>query len=153
MAVKTKVSKKSEVKSNKKKTAARKPRAKKAAPKKENKIVPELPKDHTRDELGRTSLFGEIFWEYRAKMAEYEKSLLEFRVVDKELREEKLDPKYKELLKLIHDRAQSTEELKKHADLLRGVQVKVASRLNVNIETFLKECTIDHETGIVTILD
>jgi hypothetical protein len=153
VAVETKVSKKSKAVSSKKKPAAKKPRAKKAAPKKAKKAVAKPVEVVADNEYGRTSLFGEIFWEYRAKMAEYEKSLLEFKIKDKALREEKLDPKYKELLEMIEDKEQLTEELKKYARLLRGVQVKVAGKLNVDIETFLKECIIDHETGIVTILD
>jgi len=135
-----------------KKPATRKPRAKKAAPKKEPEAIAEKAED-TADDIGRINLYGEIFWEYRAKMAEYEKALLEFKVKDEGLRKEKLDPKYAKLLSLIQEQAQLSEELKRYANLLRGVQVKVASKLNLDIETFLKGCTIDHETGVVTIFD
>lgn len=136
-----------------KKPATKKPKAKKAVPKKKTKATTKKVVDTIEDEVGRTNLYGEIFWEYRAKMAEYEKVLLEYKIADNDLRKEKLDPKYRELLKLVQEQEDVSEELKRHANLLRGIQVRVASKLNLDIETFLKECTIDHETGVVTIFD
>ena len=136
-----------------KKPATRKPRAKKAAPKKETKATKKQVEDIVEDDIGRTNLYGEIFWEYRAKMAEYEKVLLEHNIADDGLRKEKLDPKYSKLLTLVREQAQLAEDLKSYANLLRGIQVRVASKLNLDIETFLRECTIDHETGVVTIFD
>ena len=138
---------------SKKKATPKKPRAKKVAAKKAKKVVVKEADTLTTDEMGRLNLYGEIFWEYRAKVAEYEVALLEFKIADGEVRQEKLDPKYKELLQLISTQVQLAESLKNYANLLRGVQVKVASKLNVDIKTFLKECTSDHETGVVTIFD
>lgn len=152
MANKKSTADKTTKKSPAKRTTKRKPRAKKVAAAEET-VVKEVAQVSTDEDIARSHLFGEIFWEYRAKMAEYEKVLLEFKVAEAELIKEKQDPKYSELLKMISSQAQLSEDLKRYASLLRGVQVKVANSLNLDIETFLKECTIDHETGVVTIFD
>lgn len=134
---------------SKEKTAVKKTRTRRKS--KKETPVETVEEVEDEDVAVRKTLHGEMFWEYRAKTAEYEKVLLEFRLVDKELKAEKSDPKYQKLLKLMADQERMVEELRKHADLLRGVQVKTAQKLGLDIETFLKECTIDHETGVVTI--
>jgi len=99
------------------------------------------------------SLHGEIFWEYRAKTAEYEYTLLQLQQMVKALNLEKSDPKYKKLFELMQKEEVLKGELKQHAELLRGVQIKVANKLGLELQTFLKACTINHETGVVRIID
>ena len=145
----------------KKSTTEKAPAKKKATPRKRKstakKKVEEKPKvaEEEEDELfpAPMSIFGELFWEYRAKMAEYEKALIELQSASKDLDTEKLDPKYEKLLKMMAQENRLKEQLKQYADLLRGVQVKVAKRLDLDIKTFLKDCIIDHETGVVKIID
>lgn len=127
-------------------TRKRKAPAKKAPPKKveveEDELFP-----------SPMTIFGEIFWEYRAKTAEYEKALMELQNASKDLNAEKLDPKYEKLLNMMAQENRLREQLKNYADLLRGVQVKVAKHLDLDIKTFLKDCVVDHETGVVKIID
>jgi hypothetical protein len=96
---------------------------------------------------------GELLWEYRAKMAEWEKVYLEGKGVNQRLAMEKLNPKYKELFSLIVEDEQKRLEVKRCAGLLRSVQEKAAAKLGISLEEFLTKCTIDHETGVVRFLD
>lgn len=96
---------------------------------------------------------GELLWEYRAKMAEWEKVYLEGKGVNQRLAMEKLNPKYKELFSLMVEDEQKRLEVKRCAGLLRSVQEKAAAKLGVSLEEFLTKCTIDHETGVVRFLD
>lgn len=105
------------------------------------------------DEFSPTSIHGELFWEYRAKAAEYEKALLELTMCSRELKTELSDPKYKRIVELISNEETFKAQLKEYANLMRGAQVKVANSLGISIETFLKNCLIDYETGVVRILE
>jgi hypothetical protein len=133
------------------------PRKKKAAPKKTKPAAPKAtkpaPPPEANDLPAPLTIFGELFWEYRAKMAEYELALNELKAATKELMAEKQDPRYEKLLTMMGKEDRLKEQLKQYADLLRGVQVKVAEHLDVDIKTFLKDCIIDHETGVVKIFD
>ena len=100
-----------------------------------------------------TSLHGELFWEYRAKTSEYERALLEYTVSSKELKQELADPKYKKILELMAKEETLKSQLKEQANLLRGAQVKVATKLGMPVDRFLTACFIDHDTGVVRILD
>lgn len=99
------------------------------------------------------ALYGEVFWEYRAKTAEYEKALLELTISSKELKTELSDPKYKTVAELIEKENFLKGQLKERASFLRGAQIKAAKKLGLPIERFLKECFIDYETGVVRIFD
>jgi hypothetical protein len=105
------------------------------------------------DVFAPASLHGELFWEYRAKTSEYEKALLEYTVSSKELKQELSDPKYKKILELMAREESLKSQLKEQANLLRGAQVKAATKLGMTIERFLTACSIDHDTGVVRILD
>ena len=132
----------------KRRTTAKKSSSKKPAPKEKEVKVEE-------EDLfpAPMAIFGELFWEYRAKMAEYEKALIELQTASKDLNTEKLDPKYEKLLNMMAQETRLREQLKQYAELLRGVQLKVAKHLDVDIKTFLKDCIVDHETGVVKIID
>lgn len=103
--------------------------------------------------LPAMALHGELFWEYRAKTAEYEKILLEQNVSSKELKTELSDPKYKKVVDLMAKDEALRAQLKEYASLLRGAQLKAAAALGISIEVFLKDCFIDHETGVVRFID
>ena len=102
---------------------------------------------------GVRTLHGELFWEYRAKTAEYEKALLELKSAQRELNIEKADLRYKKLLRLFEEEKRLAGDLKEHAGLLRGVQLKAAANLGLELDEFLNHCLIDHETGVVRIID
>lgn len=129
------------------------PKKKRVAKKaKAEKVIPaEKPDEDLAPRV--MSLHGELFWEYRAKLAEYEKTLLERNVALKELNRELSDPKYKKVVELITAEEEARKSLKQQASFLRGVQVKAATKLGISIDVFLKECLIDHETGVVRILE
>jgi hypothetical protein len=131
----------------KKTKAVKEPKAKKS--KKSDKVVTE----QDNAPLPAKALHGELFWEYRAKTAEYEKMLLEHSIASKELKTELSDPKYKKVVDLMAQDEALRAQLKEYASLLRGAQLKAAAALGIPVEVFLKDCFIDHETGVVRIID
>lgn len=139
--------------------ATKKPSAKKkkkVTPKKrasKKKIVPKLEKEAVRDPSEPLMLYGDLFWEYRAKTAEWERtnSQLEFSIL--ELGVEKKDPKYTKLLKMIRKEVALRRELKANADFLRHVQKRVSDRLGIELSDFLGRCVVDYDTGIVRFTD
>ena len=134
-----------------KKAAAKKtPRAKKAATKKAEEVKPVL---EEVDEGPIALNLGDLFWEYRAKTSEWEKAYADHRFTEFRFSQEKSDPKYIKLLALLEEHDRSKEALKQYGLQLREVQAKAAKKLGISLQEFLKNCTVDHETGIVRFLD
>lgn len=150
--------KKTEAKASKKKTPAKKatPRKKaaKTAKKKSEKPVVVETVDIDDDDMFPPSMnLGEMLWEYRARMAEWERAFAEGMFTDYQLVQEKADPKYRRLFELMAEDEQRRAEIKRCASYLRGIQEKAAKKLGISLEDFLKNCTVDHDTGVVKLLD
>jgi len=99
------------------------------------------------------TLYGELFWEYRAKTAEWEKAFLDSCMASKVVKDMSQDPKYKPLLDVLRSEEQARTELKQRAGILKAVQERVAERLNIGLDYFLKNCLIDFDTGVVSFLE
>lgn len=110
-------------------------------------------KQEKKDPFEGNVLFGELFWEYRAKTAEWEKAFLDSCLASKACTEEKKDPKYAPLLELMQEEERALKEVKQRGTVLKAVQERVAKRLGISLEDFLAKCVIDFDTGIVRLLD
>ena len=86
-------------------------------------------------------------------MAEWEKAFSDNKFSTYKLDKEKSDPKYQKLLLMMSQDAQVKAEVKRCGDLLKEVQERAAKSLGISTEEFLKNCTIDHMTGVVRYLD
>jgi hypothetical protein len=141
---------KAEKKVSRKKRAPKK-KAQKTAAKKEAVVEVD-----PNEPLPVKSLRGKILWEYRALYAEWKAAYAEGRLAAEKYKQEITDtngqikPKYKELLDLIALDRQCRKEVRQRGVLLTEVQRRMAEKLNLTLEDFIKNYTVDIDTGAVT---
>ncbi len=144
-------SKKPKAKASVKKVPAKKAPAKKV---KKVKSPAKVRANEEREDMFPAAMrLGDLLWEYRAKMAEWEKAFADSKFSTYKLDKEKSDPKYQKLLLMLAQEAQVKAEVKRCGDTLKEVQERAAKSLGISTEEFLKSCTIDHITGVVRYLD
>jgi hypothetical protein len=141
-----------EKKVSRKRKTPRKPR-KKATAKEQKEAVVDI---DPNEPMPAKSLRGKILWEYRALYAEWKVAYAEGRLVSEKYRQEITDtngqikPKYKELLDLIALDQNCREEVRKRGAALKDAQVRMAEKLDLSYEEFVKNYTVDIDTGAVT---
>ena len=144
-------------KSSAKKSSAKKSSAKKTPPTKKSSTMRSSAKKKAK--VNETELFppemnlGELLWEYRARTAEWEKAFAEANLANHKVVQEKTDPKYKKLFDLMADNDRKRAEIQLAATRLKQVQSKAAEKLGLTLDDFVKNCTVDHDTGLVRFLD
>ncbi len=99
------------------------------------------------------TLQGELFWEYRAKYAEWEKTFSDIRLVEELLKIEKAKPEYKRIFDLIDQEVLLRDVVRSDGAFLMDVQKRVAKSIGLSLDEFLSKCVIDHETGVMRIID